>query len=50
MNSMLDLLTISLQDAGCFARVIHYDTEKDSGILRVTTDDERVYSVHFTPE
>ncbi len=47
METMLDLLTRGLQDQGCFVRPMQYTPKEDSGILRVTTDDDRMYSVHF---
>jgi len=49
METMLDLLTRGLQDQGCFVRPMHYAHGDDSGILRVTTDDDRIFSIHFNP-
>jgi len=47
MQPFDQLLILSLQDAGCFVRSLQMDSDGDSGILRVTTDDERIYSIHF---
>ena len=47
MDRMIDLLRRGLEDQGCFVRPMQYTNEDDSGALRVTTDDDRVFSVHF---
>ena len=50
MDSMIDILRRGLEDQGCFVRTMQYTNEEDSGALRVTTDDDRVFSVHFHME
>ena len=50
MDSMIDILRRGLEDQGCFVRPMQYTNEEDSGALRVTTDDDRVFSVHFHME
>ena len=50
METMIDLLRRGLEDQGCFVRPMQYAHEEDSGCLRVSTDDNRVFSVHFHPE
>jgi hypothetical protein len=47
METMLDLLRRGLEDQGCFVRPMQYTHEEDSGILRVTAPDDRVFSIHF---
>ena len=44
----LGIIRTALINAGCFVRTLQYNHSDDSGgILRVTTDDDRIYSVHF---
>ena len=50
METMIDLLRRGLEDQGCFVRPMQYINEEDSGCLRVSTGDNRVFSVHFRPE
>lgn len=49
MQPFGELLVLSLNDAGCQTRVWQMDGDGESGILRVQTDDGRVYSIHFNP-
>ena len=41
------LLIRALQDAGCFVRTLQVDSDGGSGLLRVTSPDDRIHSVHF---
>ena len=48
-ESFLDILNRALINAECHVRTLHFNERYDSGIVRVTTDDELVYSIHFNP-
>jgi hypothetical protein len=49
MPNFDDTLAAGLIDQGCFCRIMQVDPDGDSGVMRVTTSDDRVYSIHFNP-
>jgi hypothetical protein len=51
MQPFDQILILALRDANPAFQVreMAYDDSDDSGLLRVTLDDGRVYSLHFAP-
>lgn len=47
MQPFSEFLILALIQSGLNVRTMQLDPDKDSGLLRVTMDDGRVYSIHF---